>query len=288
MAMQRRVMLLLVALVTPAGAQEPLPEPTRFLAEVKTRLQTDEERQSGYAYVETRRQLKLDRSGHQLRESVKVFESYPGLPGERRWRRLISENGQAVPPHILEQRDRERQGRAEEYAREVEAQSDAKHASAPRGVDRRLLKRAALIEDAFRVFDMRMLGRETLDGHPVIAFALTPRSDARPKTREGKWMRNFTARAWVSEADHEVVRLEAEAVDDITIGLGLLARVHKGGRAEFHRRKVNGELWLPAKASYTGSARLLLFKMFRQSEITEYSNYRKFTVDTDAVYSRPK
>jgi hypothetical protein len=287
--MQRCVMLLLVALVTPAAAQDPpLPDPTRFLAEVKARLQTDEERQSGYAYVETRRQLKLDRSGHQLRESVKVFESYPGLPGERRWRRLISENGRAVPPHILEQRDRERQGRAEEYAREVDSQSDSKDAPAPRAVDRRLLKRAALIEDAFRVFDMRMLGRETLDGHPVIAFALTPRRHASPNTREGKWMRNFTARAWVSEADREVVRLEAEAVDDITIGLGLLARVHKGGRAEFHRRKVNGEIWLPAKASYTGSARLLLFKMFRQSEMTEYSDYRKFTVDTEAVYSRPK
>ena len=64
-------------------------------------------------------------------------------------------------------------------------------------------------------------------------------------------MRHFAGKAWVSESEYEVVRLEAEAIETASFGLGLLARVHKGSKAAFERRKVNGEQWLPARATYT-------------------------------------
>jgi hypothetical protein len=282
------VVAFVLASLPAAGQERPLPEPGPFLEEVKRRLQTDEERQNGYAYVETRRRLQLAESGEVQRESVRVFESYPGLPGERRWRRLISRDGTRVSDEVLQQRDRERQDHAQQYARELASHPDPERAAAGLATDPKLARRTALIEDAFRVFDMRMRGRELLDGHVVIAFDLVPRPDAKPRTREGKMMRNFTARAWISESDRELVRLEAEAKKDVTIGLGFLARIHRGGRAEFHRVKVNDEIWLPARAGYIGSARLLLFKVLRQSEVTEYSDYRKFTVTTNATYSRPQ
>ena len=69
-------------------------------------------------------------------------------------------------------------------------------------------------------------------------------------------MRHFAGKAWVSETEYELVRLEAEAIETASFGLGLLARVHKGSKAAFERRKVNGEEWLPASASYTASARV--------------------------------
>ena len=87
-------------------------------------------------------------------------------------------------------------------------------------------------------------------------------------------------RAWVSENDHELVKLEAEAIDNLRLGLGGLARLHKGARLSFLRRKVNGEVWLPAVASYNGSARLGLLFTLRRSGTSEYSGYRKCSVDT--------
>ena len=51
-----------------------------------------------------------------------------------------------------------------------------------------------------------------------------------------------------------MVRLEVEAIDTVTSGLGIVARMHKGSKGAFQRRKVNGEEWLPASATYTGSA----------------------------------
>jgi hypothetical protein len=71
------------------GAQNrPLPDQESFLTETRKHLQTDSTLQSSYVYVETRRELKLDKGGRNREESVKVVESYPGFPGEERWERL--------------------------------------------------------------------------------------------------------------------------------------------------------------------------------------------------------
>jgi hypothetical protein len=97
-------------------------------------------------------------------------------------------------------------------------------------------------------------------------------------------MRHFSVRAWISEADHELVKLEAEAVDNVSFGFGVLARLHKGAHLSFLRRKVNDEAWLPAVATYQGSARVGLLWTLRRSGTSEYSGYRKFTVGTEQTY----
>ena len=84
-------------LVVAVAAQErPLPEREEFLRETRKHLQPDTSLQSSYVHVESRREQKLDKRGRVLEESVKVFESYPGLPGENRWERLIAEKRTAA------------------------------------------------------------------------------------------------------------------------------------------------------------------------------------------------
>ena len=58
-------------------------------------------------------------------------------------------------------------------------------------------------------------------------------------------------------------------------------------RAEFERRKVNGEQWLPARASYTASARVFLVRRLRIGGTSEFSDYRKFTVATETTLAKP-
>ncbi|HKC56005.1 MAG TPA: hypothetical protein VKC35_07755, partial [Vicinamibacterales bacterium] len=87
--MGRALVLLVAFLAAPAAQERPLPDYDAFAAQVKKHLATDEERQSGYMFVERRTEERLDGSGRSTRESVKVFEVYPGLPGEDRYRRLI-------------------------------------------------------------------------------------------------------------------------------------------------------------------------------------------------------
>src|SRR6266550_3320139 len=119
--MVRRIMLALLVplLATPAAQERPFPDFETFAAQVKTHLATDEERQSGYMFIERRTEQKLNGSGRPKDESVKVFEVYPGLPGEDRYRRLIEEGGKPVPPDTLARRDRERQKDVESYAKRI-------------------------------------------------------------------------------------------------------------------------------------------------------------------------
>ena len=264
-----------------------MPDPVTFLREVKSRLQTDQSLQSSYTYVETRRERKLDSRGRATSESVKVFENYPGLPGEPRWERLVSEDGRPVPAEELAKQDRERRKKAEEYARRLSEQPEKERARQEREVEKDRRDVAKTVDDIFRVYDVRMVDREVIDGHSTVRFSLTPRPDAKPQTREGGVMRHFKGMAWGSESDYEMVRLSVEAIDTVSVGLGLLARLHKGARIAFERRRVNGEVWLPAMVSYSYNARVALVKMLRRDATLDFSNYRKFTVDTSSSFAAP-
>jgi hypothetical protein len=288
--MRRLVVAILLCLIAISGQaqQRPLPDQQFFLQEVRKHLETDDERQSGYMYVQTRRDQKLDKAGRPTSESVKVSESYPGLPGEPRWARLLSEDGRPVPPSDLEKVDRDRQKHAEDYARQLAKDPAQVRAKQDRERERERRERAESIDDAFRVLDARMVGREAVEGHDTIVFSLTPRPGAKPRTRAGNIMRNVSGRVWISESDYELVRLDVEAIDTVSLGFGLLARLHKGSQASFQRRKVNDEAWLPAMAKYALSARVGLVAVVRRGATVEYSNYKKFSVETSTTVASPR
>ena len=272
-------------LAMPAAQERPLPDFATFAAQVKKKLATDEERQSGYMFTERRTEQKLDGSGRPTSESVKVFEVYPGLPGQDRYRRLIEQDGKRVPPQKLAETDRDRRREVEAYAKKVADASDRRKQE--QQLDKERSRYGAAIDDLFRIYDIQMVRREQLEGHDTILAALTPKPTVKPQTKDGDIMRHFKARAWVSESDYELVRVEIEAIDDLSIGLGLLARIHKGTTATYQRRKVNNEVWLPLQVTWTAGARVLLVRRLRIRGISDFSDYRKFTVDTSTTYSTP-
>lgn len=280
-----RVIAVAILSVTAVMAQErPLPDQDTFLREVRAKLRTDSALQSSYIYTEARREQKLDDRGRVTQESVKVYESYPGLPGEERWERLISEDGRPRPASELEKEMRDRQKKAEELARQSVEQPAKLQARQQRDYAEQRRELDAILDDMMLVYNIRMERREPVDGHDTIVFSLTPRPGSKPRTREGKQMRSFNVRAWISESDRELVRLDAEAIDTLNMGFGLLARLHKGAKLSFLRTKVNDEVWLPSRVSYSGSARVGLVAVLRRSGASEFSGYRKFSVDTSTTY----
>ena len=112
----------------------------------------------------------------------------------------------------------------------------------------------------------------------------SPRSNPsrryRPRTDAGKWMKKLRARVWISESDYQVVKAAAQVIDDVTFGWGIVGRLHSGTVAEFERRKINGEVWLPARVEIKGTGRALL-RRFTVDSVTVYSDYKKFNVSTD-------
>ena len=188
-----------------------------------------------------------------------------------------------MPAEDQAKQDRERQKSATGKVQRLAEDATKERARQEREYQKARREREDAVNDIFNVFTIRMIGRDQIERHETIAFLLTPRPDARPKTTEGRQMKHFNVRAWISESDHELVKLEAEAIDTLSFGLGVLARLHKGARLSFLRRKVNGEVWLPAVVSYQGSARVGLLLTLRRGGTSEYSGYRKYSVDTSAT-----
>jgi hypothetical protein len=283
---------LAVAFAWLAGGQaleeRPLPELQPFLQQARTRLQTDDERRRSYIYVETQRRMKLDGSGRTRSESVKVVESYPALPGEEdRWERVLEEDGRRKTEAELARQDADRRKTAEALVKRLSSASAGDRAKVSRDYNRDRREALDRINDLFVVYDIRMQGRERLDGHDTIALTLDPRPNARPVTREGKWLQYFKCRAWVSETDYELVKLHVEAIRNANVGFGLLARMNTGTTMSFTRRLINNEVWLPARAEYTIRARVLMLKRYLQGGTIDFSNYRKFTVDTATTIAPP-
>ena len=191
-----------------------------------------------------------------------------------------------VPVEKLEAVDRRRQKQALSYARKLQDHPEKEQARQRRLQEEAQEQANEVIADIFRIYEIQMLRRETVDAHQTIVFSLTPRRDPKPRTREGRDMPHFGLTAWVSESEFELVRVEMVAMHTVKMGLGvgLFARLHKGASLAFVRRKINDEVWLPAMSVYEGSARLGLVKTVRQRGESEFSDYRKFTVDTQSSF----
>ena len=72
----------------------------------------------------------------------------------------------------------------------------------------------------------------------------------------------------------QVARLEMRARDDVTIGWGILGRVHEGSRFVFTRRKFENA-WLPAEVVFDATGSTLLFRKFDIDLVTTYSGYKR-------------
>jgi hypothetical protein len=255
--------------------ERPLPDARAFAQEVRKRLRADRELQSEYTYIERREEIRVSKLGQVTEGPVKVYEVYPSVEPGGTYKRLIAVGGVPLSPAELAKadrkhrddlrRDRERRAREtpRERARRLEKEAEERR------------QRAAVLDEIFDAYDIRLVSRALIDGHPTVLATLEPRSDHRPRTEEGELMKKLRAKAWVSELDYQIVRAEVEVIEDVTVGWGIIGRLHKGTRGVFERRKINNEVWLPSRESLVGSGRALLFRSFQVNTLTEYSGYRR-------------
>jgi hypothetical protein len=134
------------------------------------------------------------------------------------------------------------------------------------------------------VYEIGLVGRETIDGHQSVVASLEPRQNVSTRSEVGKYFSKFRGRAWVSEDDYQVIKIEMEAVENVLLGWGILGRVHKGSRMVVERRKVNDEVWLPARLTFEVLGRSLLVRKFSVRAVTEFSDYKKFEVATSETF----
>ena len=252
----------------------PLPEIRGFLEQVREHFHSDDYLLEQYTFTERRTERRFDSKGRLKDEKHEVFEVYPSAESRHTYRKLVERNGRPLAPEDLEKQDREHE---KKVARSVKGGEAAETKRRERLAERERRERE-IVDEIFRVYDVVIVGRETIEGRSALLVTFQPRVGVKAAGRAGRILQKFSGRAWVDEEDHQVVRAEAQLHDTLSFGLGILARLHEGATASFRRKKVNGEVWLPSEASFRGSAHLFIVKGLRIDSRSEYSDYKKFNV----------
>jgi hypothetical protein len=224
-----------------------LPDESTFLDEVRRNLSRSQQEQYRYAYKERRTELHMNPFGRLGTGATRVYDVVPSADGTIITRRLIERDGKAVDGKP-EQRERgERRNRPQSQ----------------RGFD-----------DVVETLQFTVQRREIVDRRPFIVISFAARPDARPRTREGKMARVFTGEVWVDEAAREVERIEATAIDNLSVGFGMIARLSEGTTVSVHRRPVIDGLWLPTSLRFVGEGRAMVFRKLQLDYAIDWFDYR--------------
>jgi hypothetical protein len=271
-----QVCILLLAL-WPQEQDRPLPDKASFMEEFRKGMQNPNKLLSQYTYTEKETEMSLDSKGNPKDPETNTYQV---IPGEEEWstyRRHISKDGVPLTEKELEKQDRKERERIEKETRKRANWSEAKKQEEKRKAEREERKTS---DDIFAAFEYELVRREFLHGVPTILVNFKPNKNYKPKTGDGKEVQHAAGRLWISEEDHELVKLDAEVIEPIKIGAGLLAKVNKGSKLGFELQKINGEIWLPVKLEATLTGRVLLLKGWSVRVILEFSDHKKFNVDT--------
>ena len=269
-----------------ALAQEPetvptLPDTRAFLDEVRQNLRSDNALLEQYTFSEVFTEKKLDSKGAVKKTKVETYEVYPSVEPGRLYRRLVARDGRKLSEEELADQDRKQEEKTAKRERRRAEEDEAAR-------QKRLAKQEAnrreeqeVVDEVFLMDDIRIVGREEVDGRPTIVLEFSPRPGYKPLTEGGRVIQKLAGRAWIDEEDRQLVRLEAHLLDSLGVGPVRIARLQKGASAYFVRRKVNGEIWLPSEARFTGAAKVLLVFSTRVDIFSTYFDYKKFSVGTE-------
>jgi hypothetical protein len=226
-----------------AAAQRPLPDPAPFFKAVRDNMARSDREQHLYAYRERRTELHMNPFGRIGSGEIQVFEVTPGPDRSTYFRRLLERDGTPVSDSKPEERRRRiRQGRSS-------------------------------IDDVVATLDFSVDRREPVAGRDAIVVRFAPKPDADPETREGNLAKTFKGQIWIDEAAQEVIRAEAVAIDDLSYGLGVIARLNEGTTVALTRERIDDHVWLPTSIRFTGSGRAMLFRKLSIDHVIEWFGY---------------
>jgi len=240
---------LVVSALWSTQAPQPLPEYAKFVEATRENLARSQREQDRFAYKERRTELHTNPFGRLGSGGTVVYEVTPLEGGNVITRKLIERDGKPVQNGEVQTTDLTARGQ-------------------------RPPRRSGL-DDSVAMLDFALERRETLRGRSTIVVTFTPKPNARPETSQGRIARQFKGSVWVDEAMREVVRIEAIAIDDISVGMGLIARLNEGTKATLTREQVDGNIWLPTSIRFTGQGRALLFRRLNIDQRIEWFDYKR-------------
>jgi hypothetical protein len=198
------------------------------------------------------------------------------------YRRTLERDGKPVSG--AEQRSEQR--KLDQETRRLTAESPAEKQRRMDDAEKKRRREFAFLSEIPDLYNLRLEGDSTVDGRPVWVVSGAPRPGASAKSSDAKMLLKVRGRLWIDKATYQWARVEAETTDTISWGL-FLARLNAGAKMVFEQAEVSADLWFPKRLTLTGSGRVGLVKRLSQDTEIEWSNYKKFSVDSKLVTGPP-
>jgi hypothetical protein len=259
------ILFLRIPFFAQVPAEAPLPDLASFWERVRGNLgaQYDAgELLKGYTYRRTSVTEELAPDGSVRNRETRESDVYHSDAG--RFQRVISKNKMPLTEKELKNED--------ERFRKFLAQKPRKRSARDQG---------EVFNDILNAFDFKILKREVRSGRSTLVIAFKPKKDPKIKTMVARRIfPKVEGTAWVDEEDAQLASIDAYFIEDVKFGFGLLASIGKDTRMTREWRKIGNEIWVPVHNESRVRARVLLAKGYNRRRIDDYTDYKKFSVET--------
>ncbi|MBM3744208.1 MAG: hypothetical protein FJW34_00250 [Acidobacteria bacterium] len=250
----------------PSG--DPEPGSRALMREVVAKLEEEARAREQYGFLRFHERRELSADGRLKKQQSWLARQslVDGFMVER----LIERDGRP-----LSAGERQRHGAALRKALdEYKALSPAERERHRQEERRKYAEENAWLKELPEALDCQLVGEETLNGRAVLVFAVSPRPGYQPRNLRTRVFLKVKGQIWIDQEAHEMVRVQVEMFDDVTVGWGLIGRFFKGTRAAIERQRVQPKVWLTTSEVVRFAARILLVKSVNEEVTTRYSEYR--------------
>jgi hypothetical protein len=267
----------------PRTSQVQLPDLKALFKEIGDNQKKIDKIKEAYASTQTVEETEFDGSGKVKKRDLREYQVFY-LNGQevhtlvKKDGKPLSDDEQKKENERVQKRIRDVQNRREKKeAKEEKAKREGKED-----------EDEVSIEQFLRICQFVNPRRERFRGQDVLVFDFEPNPDFKPRKLAEKLIHSLAGVLWVDEQAHDVARLEAYFAENVKIGGGLVASLQKGTSFVFEQAFVNNEVWLPTYQEAQIAARVLLVKGIKTHEVTRYSGYKKFRIESLSNITPPK
>lgn len=223
-----------------------------------------------YTFQQRTVDQQLEKNGSPKKTEIKTYE-ISIIYGEP-YRKLIARDDQP----LSEKDQKKEEEKLEDFFKKQSKRTDADR-EREREKDREKFQHE-IADELPLMLNYELLGEDNFNGQGVWVLRATPRSDYKSSSRAGKLLSKLSGTVWITKADYQWVKVEADLSDDFSVGW-FLFKLHKGTHLEFEQTRVNDEVWLPKRVFIQGSGRVAVATGRFRNEAT-YSDYHKFTAES--------
>jgi hypothetical protein len=269
----------------PKKSQVQLPDLKALFNEIDQNQKAIDKLKENYAGTRLEEESEYDKTGkiskRELRESTFFY-----LHGHE-VSTLVKKDGKPLSEEE-QRKETERVQKTIESMQKQETKKEAKEEKAKEEGKEKKNDDDVTIETFLRACQFVNPRRERFRGQDVLVFDFEPNPEFKPHKLEEKVVHQLAGVIWIDEKAHDVARLEAYFVGDFRFGGGLIANLQKGTSFVFEQAYINNEVWLPTYEEAHIGARVLLVKSIQVNEVTRYTDYKKFNVESIATIGKPK